>query len=343
MKKATKISGGFLTAAAAVAVMTGCSAAAGSTSSTAQTTLTLSIADPADSSVGATAQHFADEVKSKSSGAIKINVIPNGTSYGGDQAAAVTRVQNGSLDAVMLSTSVYAAVDKKMNAVSLPYLFKTTDQEAGYLAGEPGQELLADLNSIQTKGLAMMTRTPREITNSKRPISSPGDMNGLKIRVPGNPLWTKFFSAVGASPTPMNFSEVFTALQTGAIDGQENPVEVPVSSKFYEVQKYISITNHMSDAYVLALSDSKWKKLDAASQKILQDAATETATFKTKNDDDLQKKQLQDLQSHGMQVNQLSDAGLAEFQKTARQLSPEFADVIGKDFMDKTLAYVDSH
>jgi tripartite ATP-independent periplasmic transporter solute receptor, DctP family len=328
--------------AVAAALLTGCSAGAQAAAGTAE--LKLSIPDPLTSSVGLAAQHFADEVKKESKGKVTVTIIPNGSSFGGDQAAAVTRVENGSLDAVILSTSVYAATDKKMNAVSLPYLFSSTADEVKYLNGEPGKELLGDLGAIKTKGLALMSRTPREVTNSKRPIKSPQDLKGLKIRVPGNPLWTKFFGAVGASPTPMDFSEVFTALQTGAIDGQENPVEVPATNKFSEVQKYLSMTNHMSDAFILAVSDKKWSALDKSVQSELQSAADETAKFKTQNDAALADKQVSQLESQGMKVNKLSSSGLEEFKKTARSLYSSFADVVGgKDFLDKTVQFVDSH
>ena len=182
------------------------------------------------------------------------------------------------------------------------------------------------------------------MTNSRRPIYTPSDLKGLKIRVPGNPLWTGFFGAVGASPTPMNFSEVFTGLQTGSIDGQENPVEVPATNKFAEVQKYLSMTNHMSDAFILAMSDKKWNSIDSADRATLSAAAADTATFKTTNDAALVKRQVKDLQSQGMKVNQLSPSGLASFKKVARSLYPQFADAVGgKAFLDLTTQFVDTH
>jgi TRAP-type C4-dicarboxylate transport system substrate-binding protein len=118
---------------------------------------------------------------------------------------------------------------------------------------------------------------------------------------------------------------------------------VPASNKFYEVQKYLSMTNHMSDAFILALSDKKWDSLSSADKKILSAAAAETAKFKTQNDADLQKSQVKELESHGMKVNELSSDGLKEFKQIARSLYPQFADVVGgKSFLDKTTAFVDS-
>ncbi|MGN8025256.1 DctP family TRAP transporter solute-binding subunit [Microbacterium sp. 22242] len=338
-RRLTGIAAGIALALTA-SVLAGCSSGAhGST-----VTVKLSIPDPITSSVGMAAQHFADAVGKESHGAVKVTVIPNGTSFGGDQTAAVTRVQNGSLDGVILSTSVYAASDKRMNAISLPYLFSSTDQEVQYLKGEPGKSLLADLDGMKTKGLALLSRTPRVVTNNVRPITSVADFKGLKIRVPGNPLWTTFFAKVGASPTPMAFSEVYTALQTGAIDGQENPVEVPASNKFAEVQKYISMTNHMSDAFILALSDKKWNALDKAAQKAVQAAADDTATYKTKNDASLADKQLSQLEAAGMKKNDLPASAVTQLKGIARSLYPSFAgDVGGQEFLTKTVDFVDAH
>jgi len=308
-----------------------------------QVRFTLSIPDPIDSSVGVTAKHFADEVAKDSGNSIKVTVVPNGTSFGGDQKAAITRVTQGSLDATILSTSVYAGTIKQMNALSLPFLFKDTAQMADYLAGQPGKDLAGLLESqAKTHEVAFLTRTPREITNSVRPIEKPADLDGLKLRVPGNPLWTTFFSSLGASPTPMDFSEVFTALQTGTIDGQENPVEVPVANKFYQVQKYLSLTNHMSDAFVLALSDAKWDSLSKKQQDAMEKAGAETGTFKTKYDADQSTKQIAELKNNGMKVNKLSDSAVADFRDKARALYPQFRDLIGGDFMDETTAFIDA-
>lgn len=351
MNKRTNRPAGVISVAIALMstmVLAGCASGSNGTGSSgasgiAAASIKLSIPDATGSSVDAAAKHFAAEVKDKSSGKISVTVIPNGTSFGGDQKAAVTRVRNGSLESVILSTSVYESTNEKWNAISLPYLFKSTDQEVQYLNGAPGQDLLNSLSSISTKGLALLSRTPREVTNSQHPIYAPSDLKGLKIRVPENPLWIKFFKAVGASPTPMNFSEVFTALQTGAIDGQENPIEVPVASKFYDVQKYLSLTNHMNDAFIFAMSNKKWSSLSSDDQKIVQAAATATAKYKTTNDAKLESTQIQLLESKGMKVNKLSAAGLDQFRMIARSLYPQFASVVGgKAFLDKTTKFVDS-
>jgi tripartite ATP-independent transporter DctP family solute receptor len=226
-----------------------------------------------------------------------------------------------------------------MNAISIPYLFKDTTEEAAFLSGAPGETLKKKLEAKDTVALSFLTRTGREITNSVRPIEQPADLKGLKIRVPGNPLWTDYFSKLGASPTTMAFSEVFTGLQTGTINGQENPIEVPWTNKFSEVQKYVSMTNHINDAWVLALSAKKWGTLSDDQKKALTDASTETATFKTGYDAEQSKKQVDELVAKGMKANEVSAAGLEEFKAVSKSLYPEFSTLIGKEFFDQAIAF----
>ncbi|PKL19606.1 MAG: C4-dicarboxylate ABC transporter substrate-binding protein, partial [Spirochaetae bacterium HGW-Spirochaetae-4] len=197
-----------------------------------QTTIKLSIPDPANSSVGSFAKVFAEKVAEKTNGNVTIEVYPDGVLFGRDQNAAINMLEDGGLDALILSTSVFASFEPRMNAISLPYLFSDYDEFIGYLNGAPGQKLLNSLDRMNIVGLSLAIRTYRSITNSRGPISVPADLEGLKIRVPNNKLWVDFFGALGADPTPMNFSEVYTALQLKTIDAQENPVEVPLANKF---------------------------------------------------------------------------------------------------------------
>ena len=337
MKTKTRALTGVLATTLAATLLAGCaSGAPGGGSPVAK--IQLSIPDPLTSSVGVSAQHFADQVKKTSNGSVVVTVVPNGTSFSGDQNAAVTRLQGGSLDALILSTSVYASVVPEMNAISIPYLFDDTKEEAAFLAGEPGDILKEKLKEKNTVALSFLTRTGRQITNSERPIEQPSDLKGLKIRVPGNPLWTDFFGKLGASPTTMAFSEVFTGLQTGTIDGQENPIEVPWTNKFSEVQKYVSLTHHINDAWVLALSSKKWDSLNEDQKKILTDASVETATFKTEYDAEQSEKQLAELTAKGMKANEPTAAGLEQFKAVSKSLYPEFSKLIGKEFFDQAIA-----
>lgn len=334
---------GLTVAGVGVTVLNACGGASGSgkkgSSGGNATKVRLAIPDPANSSVGVTAKHYAKLIEKKSNGQIKVEVFPNGTLFGGDQNAAINQLQSGALDMLILSTSVYASVEPRMNAISLPYLFSTTKELKSYLEGKPGQELLSSLGKLNTKGLTLMTRTFRDVTNSKRPISKPEDLKGLKIRVPDNKLWVKFFGSLGVNPTPMDFSEVYSALQLNTIDGQENPVEVPVANKLYEVQKYLSLTRHIADSFVLGINNDFWGSLSSDNQDLLSSGAKETAAFKTKNDAKEEERFIEELKKKGMKVNKVPNGQMARFRDKARKLYPQFESLIGKEFMKTTLDF----
>lgn len=300
----------------------------------------LALGDPAGSAVANAAEHFAEQADELSDGAVKVEVFTDGTLFGGDQNAAVNLLANGSLDATIISTSVYASFEPRMNAISLPFLFDDADEFTSYLTGEPGQELLTSLEDQGISGLSLLTRTPRVITNSKLPIEGPSDLDGVKLRVPQNELWVKFFGELGANPTPMDFKEVYTALQLGTIDGQENALEVPVSNKLFEVQDYLSMTNHISDAWVLGFNQEKFEGYSPEVQDILREAGTNTFEWKREADDAQVEKNLVELEEQGITINELSDEAREEFAQRAEDLYPTFEGLIGQEFMQKSLDFV---
>ncbi|MGP1419502.1 MAG: DctP family TRAP transporter solute-binding subunit [Sphaerochaetaceae bacterium] len=303
-------------------------------------TVKLSIPDPAGSSVGSYAQKFADLVKEKTNGAVVVEVYPDGILFGGDQNAAINMLQDGGLDALILSTSVFASFEPRMNAVSLPYLFSNYDEFITYLKGEPGQELLHSLEDMNIDGLALAIRTYRVITNNKRPIFQPSDLKGIKIRVPNNKLWVDLFKALGADPTPMNFSEVYTALQLSTIDAQENPIEVPLANNFFEVQKYVSMTNHIADSFGIFFNHSVFSKFDDETKGILKECAEAAADFKNESDIAQEAAIVNKLQEKGMVVNYLTPEQIAAFQAEALKLYPSFESMIGSEFVEKSLKFL---
>lgn len=317
-------------------------AAAMFTASLAQAeTLTLSTPDPDTSEITVAANKFAELVSAKTNGELTIKVFPNGTLYGGDPSAAVKQLAGGSLDMLLLATSLYANFNPKFSAISIPYLFDDEAQLREYLSGEPGQELIADLDTIGIKGIDLWPRPFRQMTNSKLPIERPEDLTGLKFRVPNNPLWVEFFGKMNAVPTPMAFSEVYNALQLKVVDGQENPINVPLSAKFYEVQKYASITNHMGDGWVLGINPAKFDGLSDDFKTALQEAAVEAEAWKVENDAATAEETIAALEKNGMQVNRLSPEQQEAFVAVSKELYPVFADLVkDKAFFDKTVAAV---
>lgn len=304
------------------------------------TSIRLALGDPAGSAVANAAEHFAEQASELSDGAVEVEIFTDGTLFGGDQNAAVNLLGNGTLDATIISTSVYASFEPRMNAISLPFLFEDMDQFSSYLEGEPGQTLLASLETQGISGLSLLTRTPRVITNSKLPIETAADLEGLKLRVPQNELWVKFFGKLGANPTPMDFKEVYTALQLGTIDGQENPLEVPVANKFFEVQDYLSLTNHISDAWVLGFNQGKFDGYSPEVQDVLRAAAADTVDWKREADDAQIDQNLTDLKEQGVQVNELTDEARKEFEQVAQDLYPSFESLVGAEFMQESLDFV---
>lgn len=311
-----------------------------------QVNIRLGVGDPAESAVGVTAERYAELVDEKTDGTVTIEVHPDGTLFGGDQEVGIEQIGDGRMDMGILSTSVYANFDSRWNVISMPYMFSDFEQFRTYLEeSEPAQELLTSLEGeLNTKGLALMTRTLRHVTNSVRPIEAPEDLAGLQIRTPNNPLWVDFFSELGADPTPMDFTEVYSALQLGTIDGQENPVEVPVANNFYEVQEYLSQTGHMADGYILGMHNDLWQDLAPEQQEALAEAAEEIATFKANYDAEEEERMLRELEEeHGMQVNDIPEEQRARFEEIARGLYPQFEDLVGdEEVINATLDYVEN-
>jgi TRAP-type transport system periplasmic protein len=303
-------------------------------------TIRLAVADPATSSVGKAATRFAELVRESTGGAVEIMVFPDGVLFGNDQNAAVNQLGSGALDGLILASSVYASFEPRMNAVSLPYLFSDYDQLTGYLRGAPGRELLGSLDRFNVVGLGMMLRTFRNTTTRDRVITKVEDFQGLKLRVPNNQLFVRLFKALNANPTPMAFSEVYTALQLGAIDGQENPVEVPLNNRFYEVQKHLNLTRHVADSYLLGLSRTAWRRIPENQQENVRAAAAKMAEEHDAKEIQQETAIIASLKEKGMTVNELGSGESVKLQQIAAGLYPDFSGMIGKEFIAKSLAFV---
>lgn len=304
-------------------------------------TLTLSTPDPDTSEITLAANKFAELVSAKTNGELTIKVFPNGTLYGGDPSAGVKQLAGGSLDILLNSTSLYATFNPKFIAIAIPYQFRDIEQLRAYLDSDLGQELQSDLGKIGIQGLDLWSRPLRQITNSKVAITSPADMKGMKLRVPNNPLWVEFFGAMGAAPTPMAFAEVYNALQLKVVDGQENPVNVPVSAKLYEVQKYATISNHIADAWVLGMNPARYERLSDAFKTALNEAAKETEAWKAENDAADIEKSLATLKANGMEVNELTDDQRKAFVDVAAGLEAKFSALVkDQSFFDRTRAFI---
>ncbi|MBD9466986.1 TRAP transporter substrate-binding protein [Pseudomonas sp. Pdm06] len=226
---------------------------------------------------GQGAQKFADLLSEKSGGKIKVRLFPGGT-LGGD-VQTVSALQGGTLDITVLNSGILAAQAPDYAMLDFPFLFNNVEEAHAVIDGPVGQKLAAQLDNKGLVGLGYWDLGFRNLTNSKHPVTKLEDMQGLKIRVIQSPIYLETFSALGANPVPMAFPEVYTGLEQHTIDGQENPFTVIEGNKFYEVQKYLSVTGHIFNPQSLIISQKTWNRLNDDEKAMIRAAAAEAQTF----------------------------------------------------------------
>jgi tripartite ATP-independent transporter DctP family solute receptor len=280
------------------------------------------------------ADEFAKRANAKLAG--KAKVITYGSSQLGSDEEMIQKLKLGTIDMALPSTVMSSQVDL-FGVFEMPYLvkdrahMKRIEKELFWSKLEPEAEKKG------LKVIAVWENGFRQITNSKHPIRVPGDLAGIKLRVPGGKWRVKMFQAYGANPSPMKFSEVFTALQTGVMDAEENPLTQIYSAKFQEVQKYLSMSGHVYTPAYLTVGISHWNTLPADVRKILEDTAKETQAYvyevAAKDDDDL----LGKLKAAGMQVN---DVDKNAFIAASKPIYEEFGQEVAgaRELIDRAVA-----
>lgn len=222
-------------------------------------------------------KRFAELVEGKTGGRIIIDV--GGSAQYGDDIEALTQMRLGTLAISANSQGTTSGVVEEFAAIGLPFLFKDLETAWTVLDGDVGTRLDEAAQKNGLKVLAFWDNGIRQTSNNTRPINTPADMVGLKIRTPPDPMTLEIFSALGANPTPLAFSELYVALQQGVVDGQENPLMNIESSKLYEVQKYISLTGHKYESTPLLISKIVWDGLAPEDQTALIEAAKEAGAY----------------------------------------------------------------
>ena len=256
------------------------------------------------------AEKFAELVAARSGGKMKVNLFPGGV-LGGD-APTVSALQGGTIEMTALNSGILASQVKDFEVFDFPFMFANAQEADAVVDGPFGQKLHAKLQDKGIVGLAYWELGFRNITNSKRAINKVEDLDGLKLRVIPNAINVDWVKALGANPTPMAFPEVYAALESKAIDGQENPLNVILANKFAEVQKFLVLSNHQYNPQSLIFSKKVWDTLSPAERKILQDAAVEAAVFQRKTSREAASGQLDALKKAGMTVTELSAAEQAK-------------------------------
>lgn len=286
---------------------------------------------PKDHPVSAGTNRFAQVVEQKSGGRIKVKEFPNSSL--GSELQQQAALQGGTQEMMSASTTTLVGIVKEFGVLDFPFLFANERQADAMLDGPIGRRLLDRLPEHGLVGLAYWENGFRNVTNSKRPITRAEDLEGLKIRVMQNPVYLEAFKTVHANPVPMAFGELFTALESKTVDAQENPYSIILGNKFNEVQKYLSVTRHSYNAFIVLLSKKTWDTMSQAEKKIIQDAAVEARTYERRVSRAMAGKALAELKTKGMAVNDLTPAELGRMRTQLKPVAEKFAASYDPAFM----------
>ncbi|KGQ32754.1 TRAP transporter substrate-binding protein [Gallibacterium anatis] len=250
---------------------------AAAVSAQAETTLRFGYEAPRSDTQHLAAKKFNELLKEKTKGEIKLSLFPDSTL--GNAQAMISGVRGGTIDLEMSGSPNFSGLVPNLNVIDIPFIFQNKEHAYRVLDGEIGQGLLKELEDKGLKGLAFWEVGFRSMTNSKHPIHTPEDVKGLKIRTNQNPMYVKAFQLLGANPVPMPLSELYTALETRAVDAQEHPIGIVWSVKLYEVQKYLSLTNHGYTPLLVVMNKEKFDGLSPELQKAIIESAQEAGKY----------------------------------------------------------------
>jgi len=276
----------------------------------------------ADHPVSFGVKRFAEILATKSGGKLKVQEFPASTL--GNELQQQSALQGGIQEMSAPATTSLAGIVKEFGLIDFPFSVASFAQADALLDGPLGQALIAKLPEKGLVALGYWDLGFRNVTNSKRPVTKPEDLDGLKIRVIPNPVFLDTFKAFKANPVPMPFAELYGALESHAVDGQENPFAVILSNKFFEVQKYVSATNHVYAANIVLVSKKFWDKLSPAEKKVMNDAADEARGYQRQASRAAAQKAVAELQAKGMQYNEVAPAEQARMRQIAKPVTDKF-------------------
>ncbi|MBB5323227.1 tripartite ATP-independent transporter DctP family solute receptor [Anoxybacillus tepidamans] len=274
---------------------------------------------------------FKEIVEEKSAGKLKVQTYFSASL--GDDLKMTEALQGGTQEVTIPSTSPLVGMIKEFGVLDFPFLFNTAEEADTILDGPIGKKLLEKLPEHGLVGLAYWENGFRHVTNSKNPINTMEDFKGLKLRTMQNEVHIDAFKQLGANPTPMAFSEVFTALESKTIDGQENPLATIKSNKFYEVQNYLSLTKHVYTPFVFLVSKKFWDNLSPEEQQILKDAAVEAGKYQRELSRQEDKKALEELKKTGIKINEVSDEERKKMEEAIKPVIDKYAKKFGEELV----------
>jgi len=276
-------------------------------------------------------EKFAELVGQRSGGKIKVQVFPGGTL--GPDLQVVSAMQGGTIDLNVMNASLLAGNVKEMAILDFPYLFNSVQEADAILDGPVGTKLMDKLPARGLVGLAYFDLGFREMHTTKKAITKADDLKGLKMRVIPTSIYIDFMNATGANAVPMPFTETYTALEQGTIDGMTNPLLNILDGKYNEVSKNLTLTNHMYTPQIVIASKKTWDKLSPGDQKILRDAALEAAAFQRKVARAEAVRVLDAAKKAGMTVYELPPAEIAKLRDVAKPVIAKHTKTVGEDIV----------
>src|SRR5207344_1131128 len=277
----------------------------------------------ADHPVSMGVKRFAELLAAKSGGKLRVQEFP--ASQLGNELQQQSALQGGVQQMSAPATTSLAGIVKEFGLVDFPFAVSNFAQADALLDGPLGQALIAKLPEKGLVALGYWDLGFRNVTNSKRPIARAEDLEGLKLRVIPHPVFLETFKAFKANPVPMPFAELYGALESKAVDGQENPFSVILSNKFFEVNKFVSGTNHVYAANIILVSRKFWDRLSPAEQRMMNEAANESRPYQREASRSAAQKAVAELQAKGMQFNEVPLAEQARMRDIAKPVVDKFA------------------
>lgn len=280
------------------------------------------------------AELFKKEVESLSNNSIKVDIFPNAEL--GNEKDAVEGILNGTIDMTTLAAdSSLSNVVPEMNVFGVPFLFEDAEHVYAVLDGEVGKGLLQKADEKGMKGLGFWEVGFRNMTTKDKVIEKPEDLQGLKMRVQPAPVWQAFMESLGANPTPVNFNELYSALEQGVVDGQENPIATLMSMKFYEVQKQVAMTSHTYTPAAVLMSKKKYDSLSDEQKKWVEEAVQKAAQEQRKVLAEQEATSLETLKEQGVNITNPDRAAFAE---ATKDVYKALSDKVPQELIDSIKA-----
>ena len=275
--------------------------------------------------------YFAQLVSERSGGNVTVAVFPNDQLANGNASRGIEMIASGSVDLAAYATCTLAVVDEKLPVATIPWIFDDYAQAREVIDSTGGEYYAQRLAMKNMTYLGSFHNGFRQITNSKHEVTEPADMENLKIRVPGSVVYMGFFRALGADPTSMNWSEVFTAIQQGTIDGQENGVSITSTSKMQEVQDYLTMWNYSYENDLFVANTEVWNSLEPETQELLQACATEACEWGRDALEAEEAEILEEFEAGGMTITYLTEEEQAAFDEAIAPFKAEMVEYFGAD------------